>query len=82
MCLLGLVDALAPKNVTRTLLTLLFYYARKLENWKKKPTPPTAPALKAHINKALPLYQAMYTSRGIPNKFEKVWGRWTIVYSI
>lgn len=37
VCLLGLVDALAPRRVSCTLLTFLLYYARKLIvlSWKK-----------------------------------------------
>lgn len=62
-----------------TVLTLLLYYARKLIvlSWKK-PTTPDAPAWKALINKALSFYKAMYVNRGIPNTFEKVWGRWIV----
>lgn len=38
VCLLGLIDPLAPTKAIHTLLTLLFYYARKIIIllWKKK----------------------------------------------
>lgn len=43
VCLLGVVDALAPKRVTRTLLTLVFYYTKKMIilSWKKSTPPDT-----------------------------------------
>lgn len=71
------LDTLAPKNVIRTLLTLLLYYACKviILSWKK-PLAPTLMAWKALINKALPLYEATYLSRDVQDKFKKVWGGW------
>lgn len=77
VCLLRLVDNLAPKRVTRTLLTILIYYARKMIvlSWKK-PNPPSVSAWKGVVNRAAPLYKATYISRGMPQKFDKVWGSW------
>lgn len=78
VCLLGLVDSLAAKKVIRTFLTIAFFYARKtiVLSWKKT-SPPTIQAWKALVNKTLPFYKATYARRGIPNKFERVWGGWT-----
>lgn len=63
VCLLGLVENLAPKRVTRILLTILIYYARKLImlSWKK-PNPPTVSVWKTVANKAAPLYKATYAN--------------------
>lgn len=77
VCLLGLVEEVAPLRAQRTLLSLTLFYARKaiLLCWKK----PEAPSLaywKGIVNKVLPLYKGTYLSRGCPQKFEKVWQCW------
>lgn len=74
---MGLVDNLAPKRVTRTLLTILIYYARKtiVLSWKKS-NPPSVSAWRGVVNRAAPFYKATYINRGIPQKFDKVWGSW------
>lgn len=78
VCLLGLVEPLAPRRALRTLLGLLLYYARKsiVLRWKAS----SAPSLnfwKKLVNAALPLYKATYLSRGCGKKFHKIWDIWT-----
>ena len=77
VCLLGLVDGLAPARAVRTLVSLLLFYARKalLLHWKS-PLAPTILFWKGLVNKVTPLYKATYLSRGCPRKFNKVWKTW------
>lgn len=64
-CLLGLVDDLAPTTAIRTLLTLLFFHARKhlVLSWTST-TPPSVESWKASVNKTVPFYKATYLNRG------------------
>lgn len=43
---------------------------------EKKHVSTSVLAWKAVVNKALPLYKATKSNRGVPSKFEKLWGGW------
>lgn len=66
VCLLWLVEDLAPTRAQRTLLSLLLFYARKalILYLKKKSMAPSLPYWKGLVNKMIPLYNATYLSRG------------------
>lgn len=77
VCLLHLVNDLAPAVVERTFLGLSFFYTWKsiAMHWKK-PTSPSLAFWKCLINANLPLYWDTYDHRGRKNTFYKVWSRW------
>ena len=77
ICLLGLVEELAPRVAERTLIGLLLFYARKMITpcWKKR-APPSTLLWKSHVNKVLPLYKGTYQNRGCPKKYDRVWAKW------
>ena len=77
VCLLHLVEPLATTRAIRTLLILLFFYAKKriILSWKSS-SAPTVESWKVLVNKVIPFYKATYLSRGALTKFDKVWGGW------
>lgn len=77
VCLMGLVDDLAPHIRTRTLLRSLLFYGRKLIALKwMSPTPPTVKAWIKLVNDKLPIIKLTYMARHCPQKFEAVWDPW------
>lgn len=69
ICLLGLVEELAPRVAERTLIGFLLFYARKMITlcWKKR-APPSLLLWKTHVNNVLSLYKETYQNRGCPKK--------------
>lgn len=73
LCLLGLVNHLAFTRASRTLLSLLVFYARKavVLVWKSD-RPPSLDCWKKLIDLVIPLYKITYLFHGCPKKFHKV----------
>lgn len=77
VCMLGLVNALAPCRAVCTLLGLLLFYARKsiIPKWKVS-SAPTLNMWRSLVNSTIPLCRETYLHRGCPKKFNKVWDIW------
>ena len=75
--LLGIQDDDQRPRFTKTLLSMLLFYAKKviLFKWNSR-APPTVGAWMDLINAALPLYKITYINRGCLLKYERVWGPW------
>lgn len=73
-CLLGDLEEEELTNSQKTLLRLVFLYAKKALSLRwRDPVPPSLQSWVELINKALPMYKLTYTARGCPKKFEKIW---------
>uniref|UniRef100_A0A803JSY9 Reverse transcriptase domain-containing protein n=1 Tax=Xenopus tropicalis TaxID=8364 RepID=A0A803JSY9_XENTR len=80
-CIFGVMDEVIPLNKTRILCRSLLFYAKKniILNWLK-PTTPTISQWLNLVNKMLPMIKLTYEARGIPDKFDRVWGTWVDIY--
>lgn len=87
-CLLGDFGEEDMASSKKTLLRIVFFYARKPLALKwKNPTPPSIQFWVDLINKALPMFKLTYASRGCPKKswenmggvdYVGLWGHWCL----
>lgn len=78
LALLGIHEDDQRPKYMKTLISLLLFYAKKevLKKWAS-PSPPKVETWDSTINAILPLYEMTYTSRGCPQKFDRIWLPWT-----
>lgn len=76
-CLLGDLEEEEITNSQKTLLWLVFLYAKKALalSWGD-PIPPSLQGWVEPINKALSMYKLTYMARGCSKKFKKIWAGW------
>lgn len=76
-CLLGDLEEEDIPTSKKTLLRILFCYAKKALalKWREQSPPSLGDWLRL-IDKALPMYKLTYQARGSNKKFNKIWGKW------
>lgn len=75
-CLLGDLEEEELPTSQKTLLRIVFCYAKKALalKWKNSDPPSLQDWLKL-VNNAIPMYKLTYQARGSTKKFDKVWGK-------
>lgn len=76
-CLLGIFPDPDFDKFTKIFLHETLFSARKIiaRSWMR-PTPPEFVQWLIEINTVLPYKKLMYSNRGCPSKYDKIWDRW------
>ena len=76
-CLLGIFpDVGINKSLTVFLHEMLFIARKVIARVWMRPEPPELSHWLAEVNSVLPYKKLVYSHRGCPAKYEKIWGKW------
>lgn len=77
LCLLGIFPEPELDTFTKIFLNETLFSAKKFiaRVWMR-PNPPELSYCIAEVNNALPYKKLIYSHRGCPSKYERIWDRW------